>query len=189
MGRFVNHYTMLLLTLALGWGGIGFFAPVQAADPSIAQSLGTLTDGDYQWCTQPPPSDWRDGAGVCLRFLKRSNQIRGYYGYPHSDRFICLQGQVSTDPVKGDRVVGQAMDIAWAGEDWSEIPKQPFTWDEEGHLNLANGKLVSTTPDRAGGMRWIVFEAAQLEMKGFYAYPKAKMTPVEQLCSPWMKRD
>ena len=55
------------------------------AQPTMERLLMALTDGTYQFCTEPDPQDWRDGAGACLNFVKQELTLNGYYGYPHSD--------------------------------------------------------------------------------------------------------
>jgi hypothetical protein len=52
------------------------------------QSIATLVNGNYQFCSEPPPSDWRSGAGVCFNFVKIGDRASGYYGYPYTDDFI-----------------------------------------------------------------------------------------------------
>ncbi len=79
-----NQVFRKLISLAVLCGAILTNASVaqsQFAQPSIAK----LANGNYQFCSQPKPNDWRDGAGVCLNFVKVGDRIGGYYGYPHSD--------------------------------------------------------------------------------------------------------
>ena len=77
--------------------------------------LVDLPNGTYQFCTEPAPQDWRDGAGTCLIFAKIDTTASGYYGYPHSENFICLDGEISqTD------IFGTGMAISWAGDAWTD---------------------------------------------------------------------
>ena len=138
-------------------------------------------DGVYQLCSEPDPQDWQDGAGVCLNIVKQDNIIDGYYGYPHSDSFICLRGAVSKDE-EGERVIGQGMVITWGGRTWSTIPQEPFAWDDEGRLSLAQGEVVQTEGSGDYQTTWIVFQDANLNVQGFYPYEESRMTSPSQLC-------
>jgi hypothetical protein len=141
------------------------------------QAISTLTNGNYQFCTEPPPSDWRSGAGVCFNFVKIGDRASGYYGYPHSDDFICVRGKI-----KGNLVTGEALMMSWLGREWTSIPKTAFKWDEEGHLLLKDGKIIRTTIDKSGRTDWILFASAKLDTQGFYRSTKSLLTSPSQLC-------
>lgn len=95
--------------------------------PTVELLLTNLPDGTYQFCTEPNPQDWQDGAGVCLNFEKHGTTVDGYYGYPHSSHFVCLRGQVLED-----WLYGQGMVMSWSGQPWPDIPQAEFNWDQEG---------------------------------------------------------
>ncbi|MBE9014762.1 hypothetical protein IQ272_01050 [Chroococcidiopsidales cyanobacterium LEGE 13417] len=143
----------------------------------IQPRIATLADGNYQFCSQSDPHDWQDGAGVCFVFQKCDRQVSGYYGYPHSDNFICVKGKV-TDNL----IVGKALEISWAGREWTDIPHSVFKWDWEGRLTLSQGNIVRTINDVEGRVDWIVFRQATLDLNGFYQYSSPRMTPPPQLC-------
>lgn len=148
-------------------------------DPTkTQQAISTLVNGNYQFCTAPPPSDWRSGAGVCFNFTKIGDRVNGYYGYPYTDDFICVRGKV-----KGNLVTGEALMISWLGREWTSIPKTAFKWDEEGRLTIKDGKIIRTTRDMNGRTDWILFGSAKLDTKGFYRYTKLPLTPPSQLCN------
>ena len=141
------------------------------------QAISTLVNGNYQFCTEPPPSDWRSGAGVCFNFVKIGDRASGYYGYPHTDDFICVRGKI-----KGNLVTGEALMVSWLGREWTSIPKTAFKWDEEGHLLLKDGKIIRTTIDKSGRTDWILFGSAKLDTQGFYRSTKSLLTSPSQLC-------
>ena len=143
----------------------------------IQPMVATLADGNYQFCSQPDTHNWQDGAGVCFVFQKFDRQVDGYYGYPHSDNFICVKGQV-----EGDRITGEALEISWAGYEWTDIPQSAFKWDLEGRLTLSQGNVVRTINDVEGRINWILFRKASLNLGGFYQYSSLRMTPPPQLC-------
>lgn len=149
----------------------------QANEPVSSQTieamLASLPDGAYQFCTEPAPSDWTDGAGACLNFLKQGTFIDGYYGYPHSESFVCLHGQVSENWLHGDGFV-----IAWAGHPWTDIPQSQFMWDKEDRLSLSEGALARSE----GDMSWITFQQADLDMQALYQYSAPRMNAPDQLC-------
>ncbi len=141
------------------------------------QALSTLANGSYLFCTEPPPSDWRSGAGVCFNFVKSSDRVSGYYGYPYTDDFICVRGKI-----QGNLVTGEALMVSWRSREWTNIPKIAFKWDEEGRLLLKDGKIIRTTIDRSGRTDWILFGWAKLDPQGFYRSTKSSLTPPSQLC-------
>jgi hypothetical protein len=143
----------------------------------IQPKVATLADGNYQFCTQPDPHNWQDGAGVCFVFQKFDRQVDGYYGYPHSDNFICVKGQV-----EDNQITGEALEISWAGHEWTDIPQSAFGWDSEGRLTLSQGNIIRTTDDVEGRIDWILFRKAVLNLGGFYQYSSPRMTPPAQLC-------
>jgi hypothetical protein len=141
------------------------------------QAIATLANGSYQFCTEPPPSDWRSGAGVCFYFTKISDRVSGYYGYPNTDDLICVRGKV-----KGNLVTGEALMVSWLGREWTNIPKTAFKWDREGHLLLKAGKIIRTKIDKSGRTDWILFSSAKLDTNGFYRSTKSLLTSPSQLC-------
>ena len=151
--------------------------PPTIVPPTIEMLLSDLPDGAYQFCTEPDPQDWRDGAGVCLNFVKQSAAVDGYYSYPHSNAFICLRGRVSENGFYGKGFV-----ISWTGRTWSEIPQEAFNWDQEGRLYLSHGDLIHTEGQGEGQVSWIIFQQANLNMQGLYLYDSARMTSPTQLC-------
>lgn len=154
--------------------GLSIVSSMQARSSTLAE----LSDGNHQICTQPPPKSWRQGEGVCLVFRKQNRHIEGYYGYPHSDGFICLRGQLNDDR----RMTGQAYLIAWEGNPGRTPPNKAFFWDEEQQLQLAQGRVIQNQPDRQSESQWILFEKATLNFRSFYLYPKPQMTSPQQLC-------
>ncbi len=156
-------------------------------NPSVAQSqlaqppIDKLTNGNYQFCSQPKPNDWRDGAGVCLNFVKVGYRIDGYYGYPHSDVFICIRGTSLKDTI-----VGKALVISWSSPQPTEIPQNRLEGDVERRLRLGSGKIIHTIRDRDYGEVYILFQTASLDVKGLYQYRVPQMTPVSKLCD-WLK--
>ncbi len=146
--------------------------------PIPQTKIAALQNGKYQFCTQPEPKDWRDGAGVCLNFTKTKNQIDGYYGYPHSSRFICIKGKID-----GNIIAGQALEISFAEGKPPNLSGSEFKWDSQQRLTLSQGKIAHTESDEWGRTDWIFFSRASLDVNGFYQYNKPRMTPPSQLCN------
>lgn len=164
-----------VILIAISIGSIGGLPHSDGANAQNA--IATLVDGNYQFCSQPKPSDWRSGAGVCFNFVKIGDRVDGYYGYPHSDDSICVRGKV-----RDGLITGEALATSWGGRQWISIPKTEFKWDEEGHLNLKDGKVIRTATDRGGRTEWILFSHASLNIKGFHQYDRTLMTSPSQLC-------
>ena len=151
--------------------------PPNKRTAQIQPMVATLADGNYQFCSQPDTHNWQDGTGVCFVFQKSDRQVDGYYGYPHSDNFICVKGQV-----EDNRITGEALEISWAGHEWTDIPHSTFMWDAEGRLILSQGNIVRTINDVEGRIDWILFRKAKLNLGGFYQYNSPRMTSPLQLC-------
>lgn len=144
----------------------------QAQSPSLAH----LGNGNYQMCSQPASPGWQQGAGVCLVFTKQRDRIDGYYGYPHSDTFVCFRGTAN-----GNQLAGQAYLVLWEGEPWEPSPKEPLMWDQEQRLQLAQSRLIRrSTPQSPDA--WVLFQKADLNVQSFSLYPSSQMTPPQQLC-------
>lgn len=150
---------------------------VAAREPKLS-NLAALGDGVHQVCSEPKPKDWRQGAGVCFVFAKKNDQVDGYYGYPHSDGLVCVRGQI-----KGDRILGQAYLISWAGDRWNEVPTSAFHWDSEKRLLLSQGKLIQRAGSAENRSDWIVFRQAKLNVNQFYQYRVAAMNPPSKVCN------
>jgi len=141
-------------------------------------NIASLANSNYQFCSQPDPKDWRDGAGVCFNFSKTGNRVNGYYGYPHSDQFICIRGIVD-----GDYIAGEGLGIVWDNLQLKNTPESAeFKWDSEGHLTLSQGNILNTANADEDGAKWILYRKASLNLEGFYQYNRPRMTPVSQLC-------
>ncbi len=141
-------------------------------------ALVDLPDGAYQFCTEPDPQDWSDGAGICLNVVKQGLGVSGYYGYPHSDRFICLRGEISTE-----ELAGQALFTSWSAHEWTEIPQEAFFWDEEDRLLLDRSSVIpGADTAESEALDWIAFQQANFNMQGLHAYSSPRMQPPEQLC-------
>lgn len=149
-----------------------FLLPVLAQTPAIAE----LSDGTYQLCSQPAPENWQQGTGVCLVGIKQNDSFDGYYGYPHSDAFVCLRGMIS-----GSELTGQGYLISWESHRWEILPVQPFFWDTEERLQLDQGRLVQSSSESAS-VDLAMFEKATLDFHAFYLYHEPQMTPAQQLC-------
>jgi hypothetical protein len=150
--------------------------PQQPQARAGATTIAALANGTYQQCSQPEPKKL-DGAGVCLVFKKTGPHIAGYYGYPHSDRFVCLEGTA-----QNNRVLGKAHILSWPGEEWLSLPETSFRWDEEGHLTLEGGKIQPLTGQGTEQMTLITFNKAVLDVNGFYQYSRPKMNDPVNLC-------
>lgn len=150
---------------------------IQGANTPIG-TIATLADGSYQVCSTPDPMDWQNGAGVCFVFNKLGDRVEGYYGYPHSDRFICLRGNV-----EDNQIAGEALTLSWAGNVWESIPDTPFTWDDEEHLTLSQGSIVRSIEEGDNRTNWILFHSALLRVDDFYAYTPPRMLAPAQLCN------
>jgi hypothetical protein len=158
-----------VILVAISIGGL-----LSGDEANAQNAIATLANGNYQFCSQPQPHDWRNGAGVCFNFAKIGDRVDGYYGYPHTDDLICVRGSV-----KGSLVTGEALAMSWGGSQWISIPKTEFNWDQEGHLSLQDGRVIRTSKDRS---EWILFSHAKLNIGGFYQYQQPLMTAPSQLC-------
>jgi hypothetical protein len=170
----LNRKTLLGTLIA----GLLLLVDARQARSSLPD-IASFADGTYQVCSQPKPRDWQQGAGVCFVFVKQRDRVDGYYGYPHSDAFVCVRGTV-----KDDRVAGQAYIALWGSDRWDTIPKSASYWDEEQRLLLSDAKLIQYAgPRNENRIDWVRFGQATLNLEQFYRYRTAQMTPPTQLCT------
>ncbi|PZD71120.1 hypothetical protein C1752_07848 [Acaryochloris thomasi RCC1774] len=166
-------FLMAAIATLIAGTGLPMSAVSQATKP---KGIETLADGDYQFCSQPVPKDWRDGAGACFSFAKRGDRLDGYYGFPHSGDLVCLRGRAQRT-----QMIGQALVISWPGHTWSNTPPM-FQWKLDNYLTLNSGYVIRSIKEETGPVAWIQFDAAVLNLDGFYQYPEVKMSSPEQLC-------
>lgn len=150
---------------------------IKSSQP-VQQAVSALANGNYQFCSQPDPQDWRDGVGVCFNFIKKDQAVDGYYGYPHSDNFVCVRGQAT-----GNFIVGKALALSWLGQTWLNIPSGEFVWDTEGHLKLNQGAIRWQSGRDDSQESWIVFKIANLDLRNFYRYDAPRMKSSSELCN------
>ncbi len=143
-------------------------------------AIAALANGYYQFCSQADPGNGRDGEGVCFLFEKAGPQVEGYYGYPHSDHFICLKGTTQDNVLQGEAFV-----ISWEGVEWKEVPQTSFTWDVEGRLTLSR-VMKPPSQAQAQAVTKILFRDARLDVHGFHQYKQPRMQHPSKLCS-WSK--
>lgn len=177
----LNNLTLkAVCLLSVTLGGLLTMAPAysRSAVPANRVNLATLANGNYQICSQPKPTDWKQGAGVCLVFAKNGDRIAGYYGYPHSDGLICLRGTVQNN----NAIAGQALLLNWAGDRWENLPNKPFHWDTEKRLTLDQGQVDHRVETRVETTEWILFRKATLNVAQFYQYAQPLMTSPKQVC-------
>ncbi len=174
----IPQFSILLTALLTG---IIMDANSPITSMSIASKgvqIANLANGQYQFCTQEEPTNWQQGAGVCLIFTKTNHHLEGYYGYPHSDSFICIRGEI-----EGNIVTGKALAISFPMNQISSILTSKFKWDAEKRLELSQGKIARTSNDEWGRIDWIVFHKSTLNVNGLHKYSRPRMTPPSQLCN------
>lgn len=160
-------------------------------------AIADLANDKYQFCSEPErATDNLVGIGVCFIFVKADNTIQGYYGYPHSDSFICIRAQIQANPTQANptqanqpqanQISGKAYAITTSEEGVPDIPQSAFKWDREGYLTLEQGHLLPSQPPSTDAIdiQWIRFDKALLDLNKFHRYSQTRMTPVSQLC-PW----
>ncbi|BAY40876.1 hypothetical protein NIES2111_52660 [Nostoc sp. NIES-2111] len=176
-----NNFTQVLVIFGAVFSiGLVFHQPAKEYKRPFLMvgqkvNIANLATGNYQFCSQPDPQDWRDGAGVCANFQKKENRFDGYYGYPHSDSFICIRGDI-----KDNLIAGKALSILWTDEQ-NNIATSAFKWDLEERLTLSQSNFISAANNQ-DDVQWIVYGQALLNLEGFYQYNRPRMTPVSQLC-------
>lgn len=171
-------YVGLAALVMLGIGAMPLFGGGAAyGQIRETKAIAAFPDGHHQICSKPDPMDWRDGAGVCFNFIKTGRQIEGYYGYPHSDRFVCLRGTIDQNLWQGE-----GLTFSWSGESWSKSLPSDFRWDTEKRLRLRDGRIVRSTGQGSERIEWIRFRRASLDIKNFYRYRSPRMTAIADLC-------
>jgi hypothetical protein len=168
-----SRWTRVTAAIAALATGVSMSARSQASKPD---DIAALANGDYQFCSQPMPKDWRNGDGVCFNFAKQGDRLDGYYGFPHSGAVVCVRGRPQQT-----QVIGKALVVSWPGHSWSDSPP-PYRWKLDEYLTLNNGYVIRSIKTETGPVAWIQFDDVVLNIDGFYQYPEIKMSPPSQLC-------
>lgn len=180
LGYWFRKTISTFLFLCLGWGWVEGYQPSKGwmAKEMPSSSIGSWNNGRYQLCTELEPQDWRDGAGVCAVFSKMDRRWDGYFGYPHSDRFICLRGMVVEDLFRG-----QALTLTWVDSQNPSLASLEKDWQMEERIHVQQAKILRTEPAEDGWVVWVKFEKVTLDLKGMHRYAKAKMRSPSELCN------
>jgi hypothetical protein len=169
----------LTATLSLFWSHASSWGQgAQLRTVAQRAAIATWPNGRYQLCSQPQPKDWKDGAGVCVVFSKTGTQIDGYYGYPHSDRFICLRGSITDDFFKGEGLA-----FTWFPSPTPNVTTLEKQWDAEGRIQVDKVQIPKLEPIEDGWGAWVRFQMTTLDLKGLYRYATPKMRPASELCN------
>lgn len=139
---------------------------------STSFSLASLDDGNYQFCSKPEPQDGRDGDGVCFIVAKLGDRLDGYYGYPHSEMYVCIRGRA-----EGNQVSGYGLVLFW-----STITTSEFTWQLDPRLMLQNGSVIRSQIGYHEELYWVQYDDLKLNIDGFHQYPIAKMHASPKMC-------
>jgi hypothetical protein len=163
----------IALSLALSFG---------VASSALAQaSIPSLSNGNYRFCSNPPPSDAVSdeeflAAGHCFLFRKTGNRVVGAFFdmSTYGEVSVCATGTIS-----GNTVTGEALESFPVDEIQLEPKFQgatPVNWDNSGYLKVAradvdydqNEGYVSTS---------IHYRTAVLNLDGFHRYNAGTKTP------------
>ncbi|KAI9134410.1 hypothetical protein [Acaryochloris sp. CCMEE 5410] len=163
---------VFIITLVLPIFGGNTRTVSSARANSTPSNLESLANGNYQFCSKPEPDDGRDGDGVCFVFAKLGDRVDGYYGYPHSEVYVCVRGRV-----EGNQVSGYGLFLAW-----SSVLTSEYTWRLDQYLTLQNGYVVQSRKGEHEELSWVQYDDLKLNIGDFYQYPTVKMHFSPQMC-------
>ena len=184
--------------------GLGAFAPLSWSSSTIERAsaepqtqfgeqvktlkqLSQMPDGQHQLCSEPEPTGFLQGAGICFWFKKVGPQFIGYYGLPHSGEFIdCVSGTINEE-----KLVGEAIAVSWGNTPFpSPEQLEKVTWKT---LTLGSGTVEYQSSNRFGDISLIRFDKAELTLRDFYRYSperakKMNLPPDNCNVQEWVKR-
>ena|SRR4028118_571249 len=151
--------------------------------PALAQtSIQSLPNGNYRFCSNPPPFSVVSDEGIlaashCFLFQKSGNQVVGYFSdmSTYGEVRACITGTVNGNTVKGD-----ALEYIFD----AEIPvaprfkgARPVNWDDNGYLKVANANATYNS-DQVVVSTSIFYSTAVLNLNEFYRYNAGTQSPL-----------
>jgi hypothetical protein len=150
-------------------------------------NMVSLTDGQYQICTEPFSQNQPSAYGWCFFFWKEGEKVTGWYTYwqPSDYARICIEGLIEVDRVIGkgyelieswDKPVTNT-DIAFIVERIAKEKGMWDNWNETGkNLRVSHASLYQQGRDSRGYYAWIEYQKVELELSGFYRRNTEKTT-------------
>ena len=112
---------------------------------SAKSSIQNLPDGNYKFCSNPPPSRQVSDlkAGYCFVFRKTKTRIVGNYfdSSTSGEDNVCVTGRLSNNSVTGEGLqFSQGLPNGMSDFSGSRLTN----WDDSGYLKVAQAKLLKT---------------------------------------------
>lgn len=158
---------ILALTATLSIG-------VVAQTAALAQSsVQTLRDGNYRFCSNPPPRNrvndlYLVNAGYCYVFRKTGNRLVGDYYDPKTlgEESVCVSGTLGNNIVSGEgrEFIGS---VGRQSTPPNSNGDRLVNWDNKGYLKVARAILVGKPGSVGTSVR---YRRASLNLNGFYRY-------------------
>jgi hypothetical protein len=141
--------------------------------PTPVQSIQSLPNGDYRFCSKSPSADTGNGdTGYCYVFNKRGNRLVGdfYDSRSLGEVSACVSGTLNNKTVRGEAVelVG---DIGNRNIPPNSRGNRLVNWDSQGYLKVARAAQIGRNPTT--GSRKIRYRNGVLKLDGFYRYSQS----------------
>lgn len=157
--------------------------PTQS-DLSAVDTIETLPDGNYRFCSEAALGDGRE-AGMCFRFQKTGDRIIGNYQPANSPQAsLCLAGRVNRNIINGEAT------------DFSSPTAEPLqlrpelqggnlvNWNSAGttrYLKVGSGQAIepnqATQANSGKPVGSIRFRQASLDLSSFHQYSTGTIEP------------
>ena len=141
--------------------------------PTPTQSIQSLPNGDYRFCSKSPSADTGNGdTGYCYVFNKRGNRLVGdfYDSRTLGEVSACVSGTLNNKTVRGEAIelVG---DIGNRNIPPNSRGNRLVNWDSQGYLKVARATQIGR--NATTGSRKIRYRDAVLKLDGFYRYSQS----------------
>lgn len=146
---------------------------------SAKSSIQSLPDGNYRFCSNPPPSRQASDqellkAGYCFVFRKTGNRIVGNYfdSSTSGEDNVCVTGTLSNNSVTGEGLQSsQGLPNGMSNFSGSRLTN----WEKSGYLKVAQAKLLRTYEQT--GYSEIHYRRAVLNLSNFSRYNAGTYPP------------
>ena len=152
--------------------------------PALAQtSIQSLPNGNYRFCSNPPPSSIVSdlevlAAGHCFVFRKTGNRVVGDFVdmSAYGEINVCAVGTVSGNTIKGEALENLLPEDRPLPVERKFQGITPRNWDNNGYLKVARASATYVQSEDYV-LTSIRYRTALLNLDGFHRYNAGTRTP------------
>ncbi|MBD1890889.1 hypothetical protein [Coleofasciculus sp. FACHB-SPT9] len=160
--------------------------PTSTPTPTPVQSIQSLSNGNYTFCSKPPSGTGNQQGvdlGHCYVFGKKGNRLVGdlYDTKNLGEVTACVSGVVNKRTVSGEaiEIVG---DIGRQNIPPNSSGTRLVNWDNQGYLKVARATVIGRlNSPGSNNVRKVRYRSALLNLNGFYRHNQLKQAPTNCL--------